>query len=208
MMIELTWVICPSGDPFSWTEDGTSWLAPGLGHVPAPESGMAESSHNTNSKDWELGYNGSPPICKCYTSVSLLLSRTQGYCYHLSKFHIYALVYIWNCLQTIIFSPLNHPYKYHCYKSPMVYFLGSCYCLRRDGYFFLFSQLLSWADVQYKPVSLMDNFSLNDVVIILQQCLLGGPCILLSSSLHDPRSWSCYDGHCKASLTYSFNQRL
>ena len=28
-----------------------------------------------------------------YTSVSLLLSRTQGYCYHLSKFHIYVLVY-------------------------------------------------------------------------------------------------------------------
>ena len=28
-----------------------------------------------------------------YTSVSLLLSRTQGYCYHLSKFHIYAWVY-------------------------------------------------------------------------------------------------------------------
>ena len=26
------------------------------------------------------------------TSVSLLLSCTQGYCYHLSKFHIYALV--------------------------------------------------------------------------------------------------------------------
>jgi len=28
-----------------------------------------------------------------YTLVSLLLSRTQGYCFHLSKFHIYALVY-------------------------------------------------------------------------------------------------------------------
>ena len=28
-----------------------------------------------------------------YTSVSLLLSRTQGYCYHLSKYHIYELVY-------------------------------------------------------------------------------------------------------------------
>ena len=27
------------------------------------------------------------------TSVSLLLSRRQGYHYHLSKFHIYALVY-------------------------------------------------------------------------------------------------------------------
>ena len=28
-----------------------------------------------------------------YTSVSFLLSRIQGYLYHLSKFHIYALVY-------------------------------------------------------------------------------------------------------------------
>ena len=28
-----------------------------------------------------------------YTSVSLLLSHRQGYCYHLSKFQIYALVY-------------------------------------------------------------------------------------------------------------------
>ena len=32
-------------------------------------------------------------ISLIYTSVSLLLSRTQGYCYHLSKFHLYALVY-------------------------------------------------------------------------------------------------------------------
>ena len=29
-----------------------------------------------------------------YASVSLLLSRIQGYRYHLSKFHIYALVYV------------------------------------------------------------------------------------------------------------------
>ena len=28
-----------------------------------------------------------------FTSVSLLLSRTWGHCYHLSKFHIYALIY-------------------------------------------------------------------------------------------------------------------
>ena len=28
-----------------------------------------------------------------HTSVSLWLSRIQGYCYHLSKFHIYVLVY-------------------------------------------------------------------------------------------------------------------
>ena len=35
----------------------------------------------------------SPKDWSIYTSVSLLLSCTQGYCYHLSKFHIYALVY-------------------------------------------------------------------------------------------------------------------
>ena len=29
----------------------------------------------------------------CSIHQCLLLSRTQGYCYHLSKFHIYALVY-------------------------------------------------------------------------------------------------------------------
>ena len=34
-----------------------------------------------------------------YISVSLLLSRIQGYCYHLSKFHIYVLVY---CIGIII----------------------------------------------------------------------------------------------------------
>ena len=39
-----------------------------------------------------------------YTSVSLLLSRIQGYCYHLSKFHIYALVY---CIGVLL-SGLHH----------------------------------------------------------------------------------------------------
>ena len=36
-----------------------------------------------------------PPESKrlFYTSVSLLLSHIQGHCYHLSKFHIYALVH-------------------------------------------------------------------------------------------------------------------
>ena len=32
-----------------------------------------------------------------YTSVSVLFSRIQGYHYHLSKFHIYALVYLYWC---------------------------------------------------------------------------------------------------------------
>ena len=35
-----------------------------------------------------------------YTSVSLLLSRIQGYHYHLFKFHIYALVY---CISVFLF---------------------------------------------------------------------------------------------------------
>ena len=39
-----------------------------------------------------------------YTSVSLLLSRMQGYRYHLSKFHIYALVY---CIGVFLSSLLH-----------------------------------------------------------------------------------------------------
>ena len=35
-----------------------------------------------------------------YTSVSLLLSRIQGYQYHLSKFHIYVLVFL-TCFQIV-----------------------------------------------------------------------------------------------------------
>ena len=40
-------------------------------------------------------HSPSPPesIRLFYTSVSLLLSHIQGYCYHLSKFHIYVLLY-------------------------------------------------------------------------------------------------------------------
>ena len=41
-----------------------------------------------------------------YTSVSLLLSRLQGYCYHLSKFHIYALVYGHNTVLLIVVTML------------------------------------------------------------------------------------------------------
>ena len=46
-----------------------------------------------------------------YTSVSLLLSWIQGYCYHLSKFHIYALVYcfpFWLTSLRIIGSSFTH----------------------------------------------------------------------------------------------------
>ena len=56
-----------------------------------------------------------------YTSVSLLLSRTQGYCYHLSKFHIHALVLLiflneqtfsWNVLHTLL--SMWSKWAYHC----------------------------------------------------------------------------------------------
>ena len=49
-----------------------------------------------------------------YTSVSLLLSCIQGYRYHLSKFHIYALVY---CIGVFL-SGLLHS------VCPVVGFLG------------------------------------------------------------------------------------
>ena len=40
----------------------------------------------------------------CSIHLSLLLSRKQGYCYHLSKFHIYALVY---CIGVFLFGLLH-----------------------------------------------------------------------------------------------------
>ena len=48
-----------------------------------------------------------------YTSVSLLLSRIQGYCYHLSKFHIYVLVY---CVEG---EGNGTPLQYSCLENPM-----------------------------------------------------------------------------------------
>ena len=42
-----------------------------------------------------------------YTSVSLLLSRIQGYHYHRSKFHIYALVY---CIGVFLSGLLHSVY--------------------------------------------------------------------------------------------------
>ena len=43
-----------------------------------------------------------------YTSVSLLLSHIQGYRYHLSKFHIYALVY---CIGVFLSGLLHSVYR-------------------------------------------------------------------------------------------------
>ena len=48
-----------------------------------------------------------------YTSVSLLLSRIQGCHYHLSKFHLYALVY---CTGG---EGNGTPLRYSCLENPM-----------------------------------------------------------------------------------------
>ena len=48
-----------------------------------------------------------------YTSVSLLLSHIQGYCCHLSKFHIYVLVY---CIGG---EGNRIPLQYWCPENPM-----------------------------------------------------------------------------------------
>ena len=48
-----------------------------------------------------------------YTSVSLLLSHIQDYHYHLSKFHIYALVY---CIGG---EGNGTPLQYCCLENPM-----------------------------------------------------------------------------------------
>ena len=46
-----------------------------------------------------------------YTSVSLLLSRIEGYHYHLSKFHIYVLVY---CIGVFLSGLLGDVFSYRC----------------------------------------------------------------------------------------------
>ena len=79
-----------------------------LGHPSAPAPSI---QYHASNLDWQLvSYtilyismpvsqiippSPSPTESKrlFYTSVSLLLSRIQGYCYHLSKFHIYVLIY-------------------------------------------------------------------------------------------------------------------
>src|SRR5574339_819466 len=67
-----------------------SWIEPGLA-----TRFLHDILHVTMSFSQIFPPSPSPTesIRLFYTSVSLLLSRTQGYCYHLSKFHIYALEY-------------------------------------------------------------------------------------------------------------------
>ena len=61
-----------------------------------------------------------------YTSVSLLLSRIQGYRYHLSKFHIYALVYcIGVFLPCLLHSVIGSSFIHLIRTDSNVFFLMS-----------------------------------------------------------------------------------
>ena len=97
-MWSLSWTLLPPPSPYhpsgssqcSSPKHPVSWIEPGLAthfihdiiHVSMPFSQIFLPSPSPTEF-----------IRLFYTSVSLLLSRIQGYCYHLSKFHIYVLVY-------------------------------------------------------------------------------------------------------------------
>ena len=91
----------------SWTPSHIPPLTIPLGHPSAPAPSIL---YHASKLDWQLisrmilymfqfsqiiPPSPSPTESKrlFYTSVSLLLSHIQGYRYHLSKFHIYAIVY-------------------------------------------------------------------------------------------------------------------
>ena len=97
-----TWVLNPE-PPFHLPPHIIS-----LGHSSAPAPSIL---HPASNLDWRfISYmilymfqchspKSSHPLPlpqspkDCFIHLCLLLSRLQGYCYHLSKFHIYVLVY-------------------------------------------------------------------------------------------------------------------
>ena len=74
-----------------------------------------------------------------YTFVFLLLSRIQGYCYHLSKFHIYALVYagqeatVRTGHETPDWFQIGEGVRQGCILSPCLFNLYAEYIMRNAG---------------------------------------------------------------------------
>ena len=93
-----SWTLLPPPSPY--LPSGSSQCTSPKHPIPCIEPGLATRFIYGIIHVSMLFSQISPPspsptesIRLIYTSVSLLQSRTQGYCYHLSKFHIYALVY-------------------------------------------------------------------------------------------------------------------
>ena len=97
-MCSPSWTLLPPPSPYP--PSGSSQCTSPKHPVSCIESGQAtrfihDILHVSMPFSQILPPSPSPPesIRLFYTSVFLLLSHTQGYCYHLSKFHIYTLVY-------------------------------------------------------------------------------------------------------------------
>jgi len=97
-MCSPSWTLLPPPSPYH--PSGSSQCTSPKHPVSCIEPGLAthflhEILHVSMSFSQIFPPSSSPTesIRLFYTLVSLLLSRTPGYCYHLSKFHIYVLVY-------------------------------------------------------------------------------------------------------------------
>ena len=93
-----SWTLLPPPSPYH--PSGSSQCTSPKHLVSCVEPGLAtrfifDITHASMPFSQIIPPSSSPTESKrlFYTSISILLPHIQGYCYHLSKFHIYALVY-------------------------------------------------------------------------------------------------------------------
>jgi len=97
-LCSLSWTLLPPPSPYppSGSSQCTSPKHPVSCIEPGLETHFIHDSIHVSMPFSQISPPSPSPtesIRLIYISVSLLLSHTQGYCYHLSKFHMYALVY-------------------------------------------------------------------------------------------------------------------